>query len=78
MSLWFSANQARVLISLSWVLALLFALPSLFLYRVESHEGKLQCWIDFPEFWHWKVRNWTVLIMPCALDGLHLSWFQCV
>ena len=31
-------------------------MPSLFLYSVESHEDKLQCWIDFPEFWHWKVR----------------------
>ncbi|KAL8579976.1 hypothetical protein ACOMHN_056864 [Nucella lapillus] len=49
-----SPYQARVLITLSWVSALLFAAPSLFLYRLESREGKMQCWIDFPEFWHWK------------------------
>jgi hypothetical protein len=50
------ANRGRVLIALSWAAALFFALPALFLYRQESHEGKKQCWIDFPELWHWQVR----------------------
>ncbi|KAK7467922.1 hypothetical protein BaRGS_00036847, partial [Batillaria attramentaria] len=47
--------QGRVLISLSWILALVFALPTLFLYKLEKLEKTEQCWIDFPEMWHWKV-----------------------
>nr|KAG5688138.1 hypothetical protein BaRGS_028431 [Batillaria attramentaria] len=34
---------------------LVFALPTLFLYKLEKLEKTEQCWIDFPEMWHWKV-----------------------
>ncbi|XP_076459458.1 neuropeptide S receptor-like isoform X2 [Babylonia areolata] len=68
-----SPYQARMLITLSWLSALLFAAPSLFLFSVERHEDKQQCWIDFPEFWHWKLFMALVAVVTFFLPAVIIS-----
>ncbi|XP_025107553.1 cardioacceleratory peptide receptor-like isoform X1 [Pomacea canaliculata] len=68
-----SQYQARVLIWLSWVSALLFALPALFLYSVEQQEDKHQCWIDFPLFWHWKLFFTLVAVVTFVLPAIIIA-----
>ncbi|XP_050388391.1 cardioacceleratory peptide receptor [Patella vulgata] len=68
-----SAYQARVLISLAWIAALVFALPAPFLYQVEEHQQKLQCWMDFPEYWHWQLFFTLVSFVTFILPALIIS-----
>ncbi|KAF4524896.1 hypothetical protein B566_EDAN015552 [Ephemera danica] len=50
-----SWRRARVLVALAWIFSVLFSLPIVLLYHETSVQGRLQCWIDFPEAWQWQL-----------------------
>ncbi|XP_041374727.1 cardioacceleratory peptide receptor-like [Gigantopelta aegis] len=68
-----SAYQARVLISLAWLSSVLFALPAMFLYHESKQEDRFQCWIDFPQFWHWQLFVCLVAVVTFALPALIIA-----
>ncbi|XP_071102981.1 cardioacceleratory peptide receptor-like [Haliotis cracherodii] len=68
-----SAYQARMLVSMAWLLSLLFALPTIFIYYEEVKEHKKQCWLDFPLFWHWQLFVTLVAIVTFILPALIIA-----
>ncbi|ESO88017.1 hypothetical protein LOTGIDRAFT_126859, partial [Lottia gigantea] len=68
-----SAYQARLLITFAWLSALMFALPAPFLYHEEEQQGKIQCWMDFPEYWHWQLFFTLVSVVTFILPAIIIS-----
>ncbi|KAK7506625.1 hypothetical protein BaRGS_00002100, partial [Batillaria attramentaria] len=62
--------RARILVGTAWVLSLLFALPELILFRVDTQFGGPMCMIDFTETWQWQAYLTpiaiTLFIIPAA------------
>ncbi|XP_018335169.1 cardioacceleratory peptide receptor-like [Agrilus planipennis] len=50
-----SWQKARWLIISAWTFSAIFSVPMLFFYEEKYIQGKLQCWIDFPHLWQWKL-----------------------
>ncbi|XP_067687073.1 cardioacceleratory peptide receptor-like [Haliotis asinina] len=68
-----SAYQARMLVSMAWLLSLLFALPTIFIYAEDVREDKKQCWIDFPFYWHWQLYFTLNAIVTFILPALIIA-----
>ncbi|XP_046546267.1 cardioacceleratory peptide receptor-like [Haliotis rubra] len=68
-----SAYQARMLVSMAWLLSLLFALPTIFIYAEDVREDKKQCWMDFPSFWHWQLYFTLNAIVTFILPALIIA-----
>ncbi|KAH9488102.1 hypothetical protein Btru_065376 [Bulinus truncatus] len=49
-----SGLQGRFLVLVSWLVSLVFASPSFYLFSETVREGKRQCWLELPEAWHWQ------------------------
>ena len=54
-----SGRRAKWLVASAWVLSIIFSIPIIFLYHLavpaDYSEYGVQCWIQFPEQWHWKL-----------------------
>ena len=51
-----SWRRARILVGVAWILSGLFSSPILIFFDTkETDNYGTQCWIDFPEPWHWQV-----------------------
>ena len=54
-----SGRRAKWLVASAWFLSILFSVPIIFLYNIAVPETApelgVQCWISFPEQWHWKL-----------------------
>ena len=52
-------RRAKWLVASAWILSMTFSIPIIFLYHIAIPENNpqfgVQCWIDFPEQWHWKL-----------------------
>nr|KAG5713651.1 hypothetical protein BaRGS_024699 [Batillaria attramentaria] len=63
--------RARILVGTAWVLSLLFALPELILFRVDTQFGGPMCMIDFTETWQWQAYLTpiaiTLFIIPAVI-----------
>jgi neuropeptide S receptor 1 len=47
-------------VGLAWTFSMLFSIPMLIINEAKIIEGKVQCWIEFPEPWFWKVSSLSV------------------
>lgn len=56
-------TRCKVLVGLAWSISALFASPMLFLSGVD--EGAEECWLAFPEYYHWLI--YFVLVMSAVL-----------
>ncbi|KAF2364311.1 G protein-coupled receptor rhodopsin-like [Trinorchestia longiramus] len=69
-----SWRRARQLVAAAWLLSAVFAAPSLWLFREAEVQGMKQCWISFPEPWHWQLYMvlvaLTLFVIPCLLISL--------
>ena len=51
-----SWKRARWLVLFAWLTAAAFSFPILFFFTVkDTGQYGTQCWIEFPEQWHWKL-----------------------
>ena len=58
-----SWKRARWLVLASWLTAAAFSLPILCFFSLhETEQFGTQCWIDFPQPWHWKLYMTLVAI----------------
>ncbi|KAK4301317.1 hypothetical protein Pmani_026523, partial [Petrolisthes manimaculis] len=61
-------RRARRLVVVAWLLSAVFASPCLLFFMEASVDGVVQCWIDFPEAWQWKlymtVVSLTIFLFP--------------
>ena len=52
------------MVASAWILSIAFSIPIIFLYHLAVPENNpeygLQCWIAFPEPWHWRL--WMTLV----------------
>jgi len=59
-----SWRRAKWLVASAWILSIAFSIPIIFLYHLAVPENNpeygLQCWIAFPEPWHWRL--WMTLV----------------
>ncbi|CAB3365950.1 Hypothetical predicted protein, partial [Cloeon dipterum] len=66
-----SWHRARVLVALAWFFSVLFSLPIVLLYHETPVQGRLQCWIDFPEAWQWQLYMtlvaFTLFVIPALI-----------
>lgn len=44
-----------MLVLIAWLLAFILSLPIGVLYHVRKVQNRPQCWIEFPEQWHWQL-----------------------
>lgn len=56
------SKRARWLLFSSWIISAIFSLPQFFFYEVIEVQGRLQCWIEFDEQWHWQLYMTLVSI----------------
>ena len=59
-------TRCKVLVGVAWGLSALFASPMFFISGVP--EGLEQCWITFPEPYHWKVSNISITLPNWCLS----------
>ncbi|XP_045111027.1 cardioacceleratory peptide receptor-like isoform X3 [Portunus trituberculatus] len=79
-----SWRRARRLVAGAWVLSAIFASPSLVFFMETSVDGVMQCWIDFPKLWQWKLYMTlvaltvflfpTVIIAACYAVIVYTIW----
>lgn len=51
-----SWKRAKFLVAAAWVLSIAFSVPIIFFYKLkETEQYGNQCWIEFPQQWHWKL-----------------------
>ncbi|MPC26034.1 Cardioacceleratory peptide receptor [Portunus trituberculatus] len=77
-------RRARRLVAGAWVLSAIFASPSLVFFMETSVDGVMQCWIDFPKLWQWKLYMTlvaltvflfpTVIIAACYAVIVYTIW----
>nr|CAD7202280.1 unnamed protein product [Timema douglasi] len=68
-----SWRRARVLVATAWVLSALFSIPIIILYEEKYVQGKLQCWIDFPEPWQWQLYMTSVAVALFIIPAVIIS-----
>ncbi|XP_045616732.1 cardioacceleratory peptide receptor isoform X3 [Procambarus clarkii] len=79
-----SWRRARRLVLVAWLLSAVFASPSLVFFMEARVDGAIQCWIDFPEAWQWKLYMTlvalsvflfpTVIITACYAIIVYTIW----
>jgi neuropeptide S receptor len=57
-------------VAAAWILSAIFSTPMLVLYQEGVIEGQIQCWIDLPEEWHWKLYMTLVSVSLLVLPAL--------
>ena len=61
----------------AWFLSILFSVPIIFLYNIAVPETApelgVQCWISFPEQWHWKLYMTLVALSLFFLPTLIIA-----
>ena len=65
-----TGRRARALVAVAWILSALFASPILVLYQEGVIQGQVQCWIDFPQQWQWKLYITLVSVILLVLPAL--------
>lgn len=69
-----SWRRARILVAAAWILSIVFSIPMLILYHLKDIPGYgTQCWIDFPETWHWKVYMTLVSLALFFLPAICIA-----
>ena len=52
----FAGKRAKFLVAAAWILSIAFSVPIIFFYKLkETEQYGNQCWIEFPQQWHWKL-----------------------
>ena len=52
----FAGKRAKFLVAAAWILSIAFSVPIIFFYHLkEIDQYGTQCWIEFPQQWHWKL-----------------------
>jgi neuropeptide S receptor 1 len=70
-----SWKRARWLVLASWLTAAAFSLPILCFFSLhETEQFGTQCWIDFPQPWHWKLYMTLVAISLFFLPTLIIAY----
>nr|UIG55679.1 crustacean cardioactive peptide receptor isoform 1 [Schistocerca gregaria] len=68
-----SWRRARLLVAAAWLLSAVFSVPIAVLYHERPVEGRLQCWIDFPQAWQWQLYMTLVALTLFALPAVIIS-----
>ena len=69
-----SWKRARWLVLFAWITAAAFSLPILFFFTVkDTGQYGTQCWIEFPEQWHWKLYMTLVALSLFFLPTLIIA-----
>ena len=69
-----SWKRARWLVLFAWLTAAAFSLPILFFFTVkDTGQYGTQCWIEFPEQWHWKLYMTLVALSLFFLPTLIIA-----
>ncbi|XP_064597854.1 cardioacceleratory peptide receptor-like [Liolophura sinensis] len=68
-----SASRARMLIGMAWTMSLVFSAPALYINNEELTNGKVQCWISFPQPIHWKVYFTLLTVVLFILPALVIT-----
>ncbi|XP_023344767.1 cardioacceleratory peptide receptor [Eurytemora carolleeae] len=69
-----SWRRAKLLVLASWILSIIFSLPILLFYDIYEHKDYgTQCWIDFPEAWHWKLYMTLIAITLFLLPAICIA-----
>ncbi|KAJ9598531.1 hypothetical protein L9F63_010788, partial [Diploptera punctata] len=66
-------RRARLLVTVAWVISAIFSMPIVILYHETPIEGRLQCWIDFSEQWHWQLYMTLVAVTLFVVPALIIS-----
>ncbi|XP_023310338.1 cardioacceleratory peptide receptor-like [Anoplophora glabripennis] len=67
-----SWKRARALVVIAWMLSVLFATPTIFLFEEKPIEDIPQCWIDLKQ-WQWKVYMTLVALALFVVPALIIS-----
>lgn len=67
-----SWKRAKLLVAAAWILSFAFSIPILFMFFLFEHpQHGMQCWIDFPEPWHWKLymtlASLSMFVIPAII-----------
>ncbi|GFO26711.1 cardioacceleratory peptide receptor [Plakobranchus ocellatus] len=68
-----SAQKGRALVIVAWVVSILFALPIPFIYQQHTIEGRQQCWLEFPEYWHWNLYFTSVAVVTFFIPAVIIA-----
>jgi len=69
-----SWRRAKILVFVAWLLSVLFSVPMLIFYNIHQHKDYgTQCWIDFPEAWHWKLYMTLIAITLFLLPAICIA-----
>ncbi|XP_063225710.1 cardioacceleratory peptide receptor-like isoform X3 [Bacillus rossius redtenbacheri] len=68
-----SWRRARALVAAAWILSAIFSIPIIILYEEKYVQGKLQCWIDFPEPWQWQLYMTSVAVALFIVPAIIIS-----
>lgn len=56
-------QRVRWLLYGAWAISALFSLPQFYLYEVTEIQGRMQCWLEFDEQWHWQIYMTIVAVL---------------
>ncbi|KAF6213085.1 hypothetical protein GE061_010799 [Apolygus lucorum] len=68
-----SWRRARLLILLAWSLSVVLSVPVGFLYHEKLIQGRLQCWIEFPDPWQWQLYMTLVAMALFVLPAIIIT-----
>ncbi|KAJ9591741.1 hypothetical protein L9F63_001677, partial [Diploptera punctata] len=68
-----SWRRARLLVVTAWMLSLIFSIPILIMNNEQEINGRLQCWIHFPEQWHWQLYIVLVAVTIFMIPALIIT-----
>ncbi|XP_069696760.1 cardioacceleratory peptide receptor-like [Periplaneta americana] len=68
-----SWRRARLLVTVAWVISAIFSVPIVILYHETPIQGRMQCWIDFTEQWHWQLYMTLVAVTLFVVPALIIS-----
>ena len=69
-----SWKRAKFLVAAAWVLSIAFSVPTIFFYNIsETVEYGTQCWIDFPQPWHWKLYMTLVALSLFLIPAICIA-----
>ncbi|XP_064598531.1 cardioacceleratory peptide receptor-like, partial [Liolophura sinensis] len=65
--------RSKWLIGTAWTISFLFALPMTSINELVFKDGIWQCWINFPEHWHWKLYITLIAIVLFILPAIFIA-----
>ncbi|PVD38103.1 hypothetical protein C0Q70_00714 [Pomacea canaliculata] len=69
----FKGLRIRLLVGLAWMFALLFSIPMLIITEARVINGRMQCWVDFPQPWIWKLYITTIAVILFFIPAIIIA-----